>query len=258
MKGKTYYIALNTCRESIRSKLLYSVLTFAVLLVVISALFGTVTIGDQIKVIKSFGLFGISLFSVLFAVLSGGSLLHKELSRKTIYNILAKAVERREFILGKYLGMLATVGLMTAGMWAGLTIFVLLMDGTYEPALFTACLHMFFELIIICAAAIFFSSIVVTPMLSGIFTFGLFLAGRSCEYVLYFIKQENVSAGMALTLKALYWMLPHLDRLNISDLAVYGQTVSVSHTLLCLLYAAGYAGILLVLATLIFRRREFN
>ena len=62
MKGRIYYIALNTCRESIRSRLLYSVLTFAILLVVVSALFGTVTIGDQIKVIKSFGLFGISIF----------------------------------------------------------------------------------------------------------------------------------------------------------------------------------------------------
>ena len=258
MMGKTYYIALNTCRESIRSKLLYSVLIFAVLLAIISAFFGTVTIGDRTKVIQSFGLFGISLFSVLFAVLSGGSLLHKELSRKTIYNILARSVERREFILGKYLGMLATTALMIAGMWAGLTLFVLLMDDTFKPALLIACFHTFFELIIVCAAAIFFSSVVVTPMLSGIFTFGLFLAGRSCEYVLYFIKQGDAGAGMKFFLNTLYWLLPHLDRINVSDLSIYGQQVSFSYSLLCLLYAAAYAGILLSLATLIFSAKEFN
>lgn len=258
MKGKIFYIALNTCRESIRSRLLYSILTFAVLLVVLSAFFGTVTIGDQIKVIKSFGLFGISIFSVLFAVLSGGALLYKELSRKTIYNILARSVERHEFLLGKYLGMLFTAGLLIAGMWAGLSIFVLLLDGSFDPALFRACLHIFLELIIVCAAAIFFSSIVVTPMLSGIFTFGLFLAGRSCEYVLYFIKPGNLGEASALPVKCLYWLLPHLDRINVSDLAIYQQEISFAHTAWCFVYAAAYAGILLGFATLIFRRREFN
>jgi Cu-processing system permease protein len=258
MKSKTYYIALNTCRESLRSKLLYSVLIFAALLVIISAFFGTVTIGDQIKVIKNFGLFSISLFSVLFAVLSGAALLYKELSRKTVYNILSKSVERSEFIMGKYFGMLATVALLLTGMGAGLSLFVLLLDGKLDLLLPIACLHIFFELMIVCAAAIFFSSLVVTPMLSGMFTFGLFLAGRSCEYVLYFVRQEHVSGSTAALLQGLYWMLPHLDKLNISDLTVYGQSIPPEQTLLALIYSASYAGVLLVFATLIFDKREFN
>ena len=84
---KVMNIALNTVRETIRSKILYSLFFFLILLLAVSAFFGTVTIGDQEKVIKDFGLFALSLFSVLYAVISGSLLLAKELQRKTLYNL---------------------------------------------------------------------------------------------------------------------------------------------------------------------------
>jgi len=79
---KILYIGINTYRESVRSKILYSLIFFAVIVVCVSAFFGSVTIGDQVKVIKDFGLFAISLFSAAYAVISGSALLSKELSKK--------------------------------------------------------------------------------------------------------------------------------------------------------------------------------
>jgi len=251
-------IATSTFRESIRSKILYSILVFVVLLLGMSAFFGSVTIGSQLQVISNFGLFSVSLFSVLYAAISGAALLHKELSRKTVYNILARAVTRSEFLVGKYLGMLYTVTAMVAIMGAGLFAFTAVLEGSPSWSLLTACFHIWLELIIICAAAIFFSSIVVTPLLSGMFTFGFFLAGRSAEYLLYFIKQDLVSGWQAWLLQGLYVLLPHFDRINISDLSVYGILPAPAQTLAALVYAAGYAAVLLILADIIFRRREFN
>jgi Cu-processing system permease protein len=251
-------IALTTFRESVRSRVLYLVAFCAVILVAVAALFGTVTIGDQLQVIKDFGLFSVSLCPVGFAVIAGSALLHKELAKKTVYNILAKPVPRYEFILGKYLGMLATSTLLLMLLGIILSLFVMLFGGAFDASLLQGYLFSFFELVIVCAAAIFFSSCVVTPLLSGLFTFGVFLAGRSTEYLLYFVKEGAVEGLGRSILQALYYALPHLNDLNIANELVYGKTVTLAYTLYAGLYAVGYAGVLLVLAQMIFNKREFN
>ena len=257
MMGKIFSIALNTFRESVRSKILYSIMFFALVLVAVSAFFGTVTIGDQVMVIKDFGLMSISLFSVAFAVISGSTLLYKELSKKTVYNILAKPVSRAQFVLGKYLGMYVTVAVLASLMGLGLSLFVSMFEGRADMLLFEAYFYILLELLIVCAAAMFFSSIVVTPMLSGLFTFGVFLAGRSAAQMLYFVSPQSDSLG-ATAIRFLCSILPRLDILNVGNDLVYGASISKDHLLWAVLYALAYSGVLLILASVIFKRREFN
>ena len=251
-------IAINTYRESVRSKILYTLFVFAAILVLISALFGSVTIGEQVKVVKDFGLFSISIFTIAYTVISGAALLHKELSKKTIDSILSKAVYRWEFLLGKYLGILMTLFVMIILMGIALYGFSLMFEGGDNLLLFQAYYYQFLELLIVCAAAIFFSSIVVTPLLSGLFTFGVFIAGRSIPYMLYFVETGDVKGITASLLKFLNLVLPNLDKLNVSNEVVYGYSMSSSHMLWSGLYAITYSIVLLVLAVIIFRRREFN
>lgn len=255
---KVLQIALSTFRESVRSKVLYSVLFFAALTVFASTIFGRVTIGSQINVIKNFGLFSISIFSVLFAVISGTTLLAKELSRKTVFNILAKAVQRWEFLLGKYLGMLLTALVILSLMGFGLFGYSYLYEGFFDSLILLATLHIFFELIIVCACAIFFSSLVVTPILSGLFTCAVFLVGRSRDYLLYFMESADRGELQQLLIQAIYNMLPALDKINITNLVVYGKGASPTGVLASFAYATGYAAILLILSHFIFRRRDFN
>lgn len=256
--SKIAVIAMNTFRESVRSKILYSTLFFALLLVGLSAFFGSVTIGDQVLVIKNFGLTSISLFSVAFAVISGSALLQKELSRKTVYNILAKPVSRAEFVLGKYFGMVATVALLVALMGAALSLFVSIFEGRFDLLLCAGYGYTLLELLIVCAAALLFSSIVVTPLLSGLFTFGIFLAGRSVGYLLFFLTSADEHSLHSILFRTLYWLLPRLDVLNIGNDIVYGASIDKTNFIWSLLYALGYSGIMLTLATAFFSRREFN
>lgn len=249
-------IALTTYRESIRSKVLYSIMFFAVILIAISTFFGTVTIGDQSQVIKDFGLFSVSIFSTAFVLISGSSHLSKELSKKTIYNILARAVYRWHFLLGKYLGLLATTAVMVVLMGGALAIYLSLFEGHVNIALLESLVFIFLELIIVCAVVIFFSAIVITPLLSGLFTLGVFLAGRSTEYFMYFVNHGDITGFGASILYFLRCALPNLDKLNavnsdqpFLDLEYFGWSM---------LYSIGYAAMLLVVANFVFRRREFN
>jgi hypothetical protein len=86
----------------------------------ISAIFGAASIGDQMKFVKDFSLMSISLFSVIIAIVLGVSMLHKELGKKTIFNILSKPVPRWQFIAGKFAGLFLTVTIVVVIMCSGL------------------------------------------------------------------------------------------------------------------------------------------
>ena len=251
-------LAITTFRESVRSKILYTVFFFTLAIVLVSALFGSVTVGDQILVVKNLGLASISLFAVAYAVISGASLVFKELSKKTIYNILAKPVPRWHFLVGKYLGMVAVTWLMTLLMGGALSVFLIYFEGRLDLLIWVSLLFTLAELLIICAAAIFFSSIVVTPLLSGLFTFGIFIAGRSTDYITYFIEEHELKGLAANVLYGLYYGLPHLDDIRRINTLVYGVMVPSSQVFFSLVYSFCYAGVLLVCASFIFKKREFN
>ncbi len=253
-----FVIALNTWREAVRSKILYAMFLFALIVILAAAFFGTVSIGSQIIVVQNFGLFAISVFTVAYACISGSSFLHKELQRRTISTVLSRPVSRPAFLLGKYFGMLLTITVMIAVMGGALSGFVFSLQGSPNELLLLAFVNIWLELAIVSAAAIFFSSIVVTPVLSGIFTFGVFLAGRSASYVLYFVQSGEIKGTLARALEILYWFMPHLDFYNTNNSIVYGIAPSSQQIYAAGIYAVGYSGILLCLASLFFMRREFR
>src|SRR6187200_3546654 len=94
-------IAVNVFRESVRDKVLYNLVIFAVLLIAVSLLLGQLTAGQDIKIIKDLGLAAISLFGLFIAVFIGIGLVSKEVERSSIYSLLAKPVRRSELVIGK-------------------------------------------------------------------------------------------------------------------------------------------------------------
>ena len=87
---------------------------------------------------------------------------------------------------------------------------------------------------------------------------GIFLAGRSSDYLLYFIRENEVEGPLAILLKLLYYVLPHLDDINHINSLVNGVMIPLRQAGYASLYAIGYAGILLLLSQFVFKRREFN
>ncbi|MBI4514198.1 MAG: ABC transporter permease subunit [Deltaproteobacteria bacterium] len=254
---KVLSIALNTAREAIRNKVLYSIMLFALLLVGVAAVFGAASIGDQMKFIKDFSLLSISLFGVITTVVLGVNLLNKELGKRTIFNILAKPVARWQFILGKFLGLLATVAVMVALMSAALLIFLRGLEPQVDWRLLLAATSVVLELMVLIALALFFSSIVVTPALAGLFTAAAFVTGRSASYLRAFGSDEYppiVQQGSRL----LYAIVPHLDRFNIADQVIFGERFSPWYFAHIVLYAVCYTALTLLLSVALFQRREFT
>ena len=92
------HIAVNVFRESVRDRVPYNLVLFAVLLIGASFLIGQLTAGQDVKIIKDLGLAAISVIGLLMAVFIGIGLVWKEVERRSIYSLLAKPIRRSEFI----------------------------------------------------------------------------------------------------------------------------------------------------------------
>jgi ABC-type transport system involved in multi-copper enzyme maturation permease subunit len=253
---KIFAIAINTAREAIRNRILYSILFFAMLVVAISAVFGAASVGDQMKFVKDFSLMSVSLFGVIIAIVLGVNMLHQELGKKTIVNILSKPIARWEFMVGKFVGLVATLAMVLSLMCTALIAFLFLLEQKVDWGMAVASGVALAEVIVVIAVALFFSALVVTPTLAGLFTAATFVAGRSNGYLSYFYSDDNppILRGTA---TALSWALPRLDRFNISEQVVYGDHIDATYLIIIFTYALAYSGLLLLLSIGLFSRREF-
>src|SRR4051812_21323027 len=102
-------IAINVFRESVRDKVLYNLVVFAILLMAVSYLLGQLTAGNEIKIVKDLGLSAMSLFGLFISVFIGIGLVSKEVERRSIYALLAKPISRQQLIAGKYTGLVLTL-----------------------------------------------------------------------------------------------------------------------------------------------------
>src|SRR6266540_1936742 len=105
----TAAIAINVFRESVRDKVLYNLVLFAILMIGASYLIGQLTAGQDVKIIKDLGLSATSIFGLFIAVFIGIGLVSKEVERRSIYALLAKPIHRYQLLLGKYCGLILTL-----------------------------------------------------------------------------------------------------------------------------------------------------
>ena len=75
-------IAANVFKESVRDKVLYCLVLFAVLLIAASLLLSQISAGQEVKIIKDLGLASISIIGLCIAVFIGIGLVSKEVERR--------------------------------------------------------------------------------------------------------------------------------------------------------------------------------
>lgn len=248
-------IALNTFKEAIRDRILYLLFFFAAVALLFSRLLAVLTVGDRVKIIKDVGLASISIFGMLMAILIGTGLVYKEIDKKTIYTLLSKPIQRWQFLLGKFLGLVLTLMIMTLAMSLVFLVILLLHTGKIDGMMLTAVLFIFIELVLITAVAILFSCFS-TPILSSIFTLSFYLIGHLSWGLEILILKTRPGAGRIL-LRGLAAVLPDLENFNFKTEIVHGLDIDVRFFLYSAAYGLVYTLFILALAVLIFRKRDF-
>jgi ABC-type transport system involved in multi-copper enzyme maturation permease subunit len=253
--GRVRAIALNTFREAIRDKVFLTLLVFAILVMGAARVIQPLALGEENKVIQDLGLSAITFFGVLIAVLVGGRLVYKEVEKRTIYIMLAKPVRRWEFILGKYVGLMAVLLASLVVMTVG---FYLVMFITGTPAsvyLLWSLVMTYFELAILTATAILFSTFV-TPIASSVFTFAVYFVGHLTRDLRLLAAMSPAPLVKFVSL-VFYYMLPNLSNFNIRGEVVHGVVLNPQALALSVVYAVLYSATLLLISTLVFSRKDF-
>lgn len=249
-------IAVNTFREAIRDKILYSLLFFAILMIGFSLVLGELSLGDYTKIIKDLGLASISLFGTLIAIFVGIGLVYKEIEQRTIYTILSKPISRRGFILGKFLGLALTLAVEVAIMSTVLLLVVWSVSGELQAKLLVAIGYTYLELLLITAFAILFSAFS-TPTLAAIFSISIYLIGHLTQDI-YTFGGKSESAMIRHVSEALYLVLPNLENLNFKSQMVHDVGIPMEQFGFSLVYGVVYTVLVLGLASVIFERRDFR
>ncbi len=247
-------IALNTFREAIRDRILYLILAFALVLIAVSHFVSLLTVGSEVKIVKDLGLSAISFFGLLTAVFVGVSLVFKEIERRTGYTLLAQPVRRWQFVCGKYVGLSLVLG--TSVVITGTAVLLAVaLKGDSPAGLLPAIVLGFVELELVAAFAVLLSCFT-NPILAAVGTVATYVVGHLSWSFELLEKRVPDAAGKALC-RGLHAVLPNLDRLNVKASAVPGVALPPGYFGAAIVYGVCYAVVVVILACLIFERREF-
>jgi Cu-processing system permease protein len=263
------WIAINGFREAVRDKVMYSLVAFAILMIVISYVLGQLTASQDLKVMKDLGLSSISVFGLFMAVFIGIGLVSKEVERRSVYALLAKPIRRSDIVVGKYFGLVLTLfvnlAVMTIAMYLvlayvgwGETYFVKAAReaSPADPAMMKAVLLTFVQLAIVTATAVFFSTFS-TPILSAALTFGAYVAGFFSADLRSFDQVVNSPVAIALA-RGMYYVLPNLGAFDVTAQVVHGIPITWRYIAVTSAYGLTYVAVLLVISVAIFSRRDFK
>lgn len=106
----------NTFTELVRLKIFYFLLIFALLLIGNAVFMARFSFQQEFQVLKDVSLGAMSIFTSLLAIVATAQLLPRDLEEHTIYTILAKPVQRYEYLIGKLAGVLLLLALSLLAM----------------------------------------------------------------------------------------------------------------------------------------------
>lgn len=257
-------------RDSVRDRVLYAAVAFAVLLMAASYLIGELTAGQDLKIIKDLGLAAMSLIGLFIAVFIGIGLIAREIERRSVYAVLAKPVRRHEFIVGKYVGLVGTL-LVNLAVMAGAYYIVLAYMGQTlpesaiaasaappaDPRLLLAIAMIGCELALVTAIALFWSTFSSSALLSAGLTAAIYVAGQFGADLknLDQIVESPLAAAVG---QGLYYVLPNFAAFDIKAQVVHALPIEPGYLLLTTGYAIVYITLLVAASVMIFARRDFK
>jgi ABC-type transport system involved in multi-copper enzyme maturation permease subunit len=252
-------VAANTFREAVRDRVLYNLVFFALLMMVAAILVGQISIDIEKSVIISLGLTAISVIGIFIAIFIGVGLVSKEMDKRTLYALLAKPLRRWEFLLGKFAGLLMTLTVNTAAMAVGLYGALWVVKHPLERAdgyVLVAVYLILLKLGLIVALALMFSCFT-TPFLAILFTAGIYVAGVFAAD-LRAMKMVEMDAGALKLLRVISYALPNFENFNVMGAVAHARGVPASLVGNATLYAVVYAAVVLMLAAVVFSKRNLK
>ncbi len=270
---KTLTIALATAKEAIRQPAFFVLAFLAGASLIYTIFVPYFTFGEDIKMYKDTGLTTISFAALLLALLTASSSVAEEIEGKTAVTLLSKPVNRRQFIIGKFvgieLGVLALFVLLgvlfAAGVFYKTSYDAREMSKTLEgiserlaqvSQILPGLALGFFEVTVLTAVSVAISTRL--PMLVNLVVMiAVFFLGHLTPILVDVSEQANVNELVRFMARLFQWVLPSLEFFNAGPSIATGALIPwFGYVLPALGYCVLYSGAALFFAFLLFENRD--
>ncbi|HEX4640243.1 MAG TPA: hypothetical protein VH252_02595, partial [Chthoniobacterales bacterium] len=283
--GRVAAIVGNTFTGLTRLKIFYVLLLFALLLIGSSVFMAQMTFQQEFQVLKDIALGAMSLFTSLLAVLATARLLPQEIEDRTAYTVLAKAVSRLEYLLGKLLGVLLLLALSLVAMSALFFIVLTLREqsvlnettrqmaaappeqsaealrlvraSAFNSNLFSGIAVIYAKGCLLAALTLFVSTFATSTIFTTIVMAFIYFIGHLQPIAREYWLQTNSAGWFTKTfLVVVALIFPDLQLFNLTDDVVAGNAVPLGLLFKTLAMGLFYTALYLALAWAAFFRKE--
>jgi ABC-type transport system involved in multi-copper enzyme maturation permease subunit len=263
-------IALATSKEAVAQPLFLLATLIGAFLLLLFVYIPYNTFGEDVKMYKDSGLMTIMVLSILFALWTSSVSVAEEIEGRTALTLLSKPVSRRQFVLGKFLGITWPVFLMFVILGAWMLVWVsykVVYDAREtsnpEPS-WQLCYNemigtvaglvlSFMEAVVLTAISVAISTRL--SMIPNLVIVGsIYALGHLGPLIVQSSVGQNEFVAFFGQLIAL--VLPVLDHFNIQAAVAGGKHVPADYLAWALLYCVLYSAVAMLLALILFEDRD--
>jgi ABC-type transport system involved in multi-copper enzyme maturation permease subunit len=263
-------IALATSKEAIAQPLYLLAILIGVFLLLFYVYIPYNTFGEDVKMYKDSGLMTIMVLATLVALWTASVSVADEIEGRTALTLLSKPISRRQFVLGKFLGIVWSVLLIFVVLGAWMLIWVsykVVYDAgeTSKPdppwqechaevvGTVPGLVLSFFEVVVLTAISVAISTRL--SMLPNLVIVGaIYVLGHLGPLIVQSSVGQNEFVAFFGQLIAL--ILPVLDHFNIQAAVAGGVRVPAQYLAWALLYCVLYSTVAMLLALILFEDRD--
>lgn len=283
-------IARATTKEAIRQPLFILLLVISALVLILNTImpFFTMQDKDEVKMLNECGLATLLISGALLAVWTAGTSITSEIEGKTAMTLLSKPIDRRQFILGKYIGIVQAViwlFVILTAIFSALIFIKVGYDQREHSQEVTPYLKWFAvtegvelpvphpERIAVVARVLpgialtfmqvsVLGAIAVTiatrlPMVVNLVVcFAVFVIGNLTEIIVNQSVAGQANESVTFTARLISMVVPSLSAFNISSAVATGRVVPQIYLGFSFVYAVAYIGAMLLLGFLLFEDRD--
>jgi ABC-type transport system involved in multi-copper enzyme maturation permease subunit len=257
-----------TLKGGLRDRVVAAMLVVGLLLLLSTPVVAVFSMRQVVALAASYSLSIMNLMGLLLTLFLATSLLARDLEQRTVYTVCSSPISRSAYLLGKLLGLavLLLLALVILGCFSGGAL--LLLEHVYPPerpfawgAFLAGLWFQYWVFLLVAGITVLFSTVATSTFLPLALSVGIYFASYSTEAVRYFVHsaagQERLGPAVSALGSAVYWLLPNFSAFDLKTEIVYGLPMSAKALLLTQVYGVAYLGVLLLLATVAFSRREF-
>lgn len=271
MIQKLFALAVLTFKEGVRDRALFGIGIFSLFMMTGSILVVSMFMRELHKVTVDINLSAITFAGLLLTFFVSINLMAKDMDRHTIYSVMSKPFSRSQYIWGKYLGMMLLIitAMAMLTLCASLAIgftksqYLLYFQGFSWIEFYKAVYAELLMFFLLNALIVFFSTITTSSFITLLFSISTYIAGQTIEEVVLFLKTKHaadiaLSKSVTLIIDVAQYLLPNLSVFDLKTQSAHAITISWNYLAAITCYSGAYSIVLLIMASLIFSRRELK